>query len=433
MKTKKRFFLVVSFIITLTNSSWAQTKVEVLPKDKKPTPVQTLPEDKKPTVVEALPEETITPIPILADEPDLDDLLDINFPNTSRPSIPNAGMNAQNEPDLLGSFQFDRKITYTMNSMEGNVVSHFYFDTKSGTSYKDPAALQDMMEEKMEMEMHQIFTSNGVFFQYKKSPEMGNIATKMDMTDGDYLLMDLKTLNGSKEFFKNFKPTGIKKPGNSSYNIPHSLEYAGFVDGKKYTIYLADAGEVMLHTGFTYALTGYAGLGYFASPSKRTYMVVGFYGEGTRIYMERMEKVKKSFSAKGYQPIGDMMAGIQGGTPNMHQFEQTNNMADLANTDLTGIPSNADLFDMAIKGLEQSVFETDRQITEAQNQNNNRVVNSLKCNKDCALRQLNLYKRLKSENEVIYNRYANDEDKRDEEINKLMERLIKNTLPCNCN
>lgn len=433
MKTKKTFFVIVSFITTLTCSSWAQTKVEALPKDKKPTAVQTLPEDKKPTVVEALPEETITPIPILVDEPDLNDLLDVNFPNTSRPNTPNAGMNAQNEPDLLGNFQFDRKITYAMNSLEGNVVSHFYFDTKSGTSYKDPEALQDMMEEKMEMEMHQIFTSNGVFFQYIKSPEMGNMATKMDMTDDDYVLMDVITLNGSKEFFKNFKPTGTKKPGNPRNNIPHSLEYAGFVEGKKYTVYLADAGDIMLHTGFTYALMGYAGLGYIASPSKRTYMVVGFYGEGTGIYMERMEKVKKSFSAKGYQPMGDMMAGIQGSTLNMQQFGQTNNMADIANSNLTGMPSNADLFDMAIKGLEQSISEIDKQIMEAQKQNNNRVVSSLRCNKDCTMRQLNLYKRLKSEYEVIYNRYADDEDKRDEEINKLLERLMSNTTPCNCN
>lgn len=416
------FFLTVTFLILFgCGCLWAQTKVEAIPNDKKPTKVETL------------PTETTTQVPILVDEADHNDLLDINFPNINRPKTPNAGMKAQNEPELLGSFHFDRKINYSINTLEGKITTHFYFDTKSGTSYKDPAALQVMMDEKMEMEMHQIFSSLGIWYQYIKSKEMGNVATKMDVTNNDYLLMDLHTLDGSKNFFKNFKPTGIKKEGKPHNNIPPSIEYSGKIDGKTYYLFLADPHDIMLHTGFTYALTGYAGLGYIASPSKRTYLIVGMYGENESIYMERIEKVNKTFSAKGYKPMGNLMAGIEGGTLNMHQFTQTNNMIDLVNTDVSEIPSNNNLFDMAIQGLEQSLHEIERQIEEAQKQNNTRVANNLKCIKQCNIRQLNLYKELKNEYQIIYNRYKNDEDKRDEEIQKLLERKMSNITPCDCN
>lgn len=421
MRTKKYLlFTLTLFFIGVSNIA-AQTKVEVLPKD------------KKPTRVEPLPAETATQIPLLTDEPDHNDLLDIHFPKENRPKTPNAGLNAQDEPNLLGIFYFDRKITYSINATEGSIVSHFFFDTKSGTSYKDPKALQDMMDEKMEEEMHQIFTSNGVFYQYMNSKEMGKVATKLDMTQGDYLLMDLKTLEGSTEFFKNFKPTGVKKSRDQRNNIPPSIEYAGFIDGKKYYVYLADPGDIMLHTGFTYNLTGYAGLGYIATPSKRTYMIVGFYAAGAGIYMVRMEKVNKTFSAKEYKPMGNLMPDIGGATAGMHQFAQNNNLKDLTQTETSGMPSSNDLFDLAIQGLEQGVRDIDRQINEAQRQNNLKVVNNLKCNRECNVRQLNIYKEIKSEYQTLSTRYKNDEEKRDEEFGKLMERKMSNITPCNCN
>jgi hypothetical protein len=162
-------------------------------------------------------------------------------------------------------------------------------------------------------------------------------------------------------------------------------------------------------------------------------MIVGFVSPEAGIWMTRNEKVNYSFSAKGYKPMGNLMAGVENKTAGMHKFSQSSNALDLTNTDFSGMPTNTQMFDMMIQGSEEAVIGIERQIQEATRQKNTRKVQSLQCSKACAQKQTEIYKKLKLEYETLWRKYSKDEDKRDEEIGKLMERTMTSIQPCNCN
>jgi hypothetical protein len=284
---------------------------------------------KKVTTPKQIAKPTVKkPIEIVWEEPNVIDLFG-NEPNIQTPNIPNSGLEVGKEIPLTGTFTFNKKIGFMVNSPEGDMVSYFYLNTKNGYSMLDWNGLKAMANEAAEEgEMNQIFSPNADFYQYVKSSE-GNYAMKMG-SGQSMVLHDMQTADASKQFFKTFKKTG-KKVGKEGGNKIPRVEYEGIYEGKKMSIWLSSAQDILIDKRFTSALTGYFGLGYIASPTGKTYLMSGFQGDGANIFITYIENCSKTFSGKGYKPIGDMMVQAMENMPNATAENYSQMQAEINN------------------------------------------------------------------------------------------------------
>jgi len=437
-----------------------------------------LAQQKRKTNVSEIKEKPKTNVPLLSDaddlldiksnEPNQNDLLDITIA-ISQPKIPNAGQQVFNEIGLNGNFTFNKKIGFMVNSSEGDMVSYFYLNTKNGYSMLDNNALKEMANGEMEGEMTQIKNANNDFFQYIKSPE-GNYVMKMG-SGQSMVLHDIQTGMLSKQFFKTFKKTGNKvgKVGGNKYP---RVEYSGIFEGEKMSIWLSNPQDILIDTKYTFSISGYWGLGYIASPSGKTYMITGIEGNGFSVFMNYIENTNKTFSGRGYKPIGDMMmqAMVENFNSETNIYNQMqneiNNETDpklralkiealqqaknrdkqtkiqaekfSKSSDLVDMPYvnqvndtkfTADYYDMMILHVNQSIRNHELALNEAQKNNDSQAIKRNNCLINCTKVELSRLEKVKQEHIKILNQYKDDADLRDEKINQLIE---KHGIPKSC-
>ena len=409
---------ILLLILCLSFSSFAQQKSKTKANPKTNIP---LIKDKPKTTVPILTDKDEL-LEIKSNEPNPNDLLDISL-SVPKPKTPNAGQQIYNEIGLNGDFTFNKKIGFSVNAPEGNLVSYFYLNTKNGYSMLDWKGIKAMLSENPEGEMTQIKNANNDFYQYIKSSE-GNFVMKAGSKQS-MVVHDIQTEMLSKEFFKTFKKTGNKvgKVGGNKYP---RVEYSGTFEGKKMSIWLSNPQDVLLDTKFTHSLSGYWGLGFIASPSGTTYMITGIVGDGASIFMNYIENATVSFSGKGYKPMGEMTGGNAGA------FSQTSDIQDLPFVDqINNADATANYYDIMISALNQSIVEHQSGLNEAQKNNDVTAIKRHNCLITCTKNEKTRLEKVKSEHIKIINQYKNDDEKRDEKINQLMETQGQ-PKPCNC-
>lgn len=409
---------ILLLILCLSFSGFAQQKSKTKTKPKTNIP---LIKDKPKTTVPILTDKDEL-LEIKSNEPNPNDLLDISL-SVPKPKTPNAGQQIYNEIGLNGDFTFNKKIGFSVNAPEGNLVSYFYLNTKNGYAMLDWKGIKAMLSENPEGEMTQIKNANNDFYQYMKSSE-GNFVMKAGSKQS-MVVHDIQTEMLSKEFFKTFKKTGNKvgKVGGNKYP---RVEYSGTFEGKKMSIWLSNPQDVLLDTKFTHSLSGYWGLGFIASPSGSTYMITGIVGDGASIFMNYIENATVSFSGKGYKPMGEMTGGNAGA------FSQTSDIQDLQFVDqINNADATANYFDIMINALNQSIAEHQSGLKEAQKNNDATAIKRHNCLITCTKNEKSRLEKVKAEHIKIINQYKNDDEKRDEKINQLMETQGQ-PKPCNC-
>lgn len=449
---KKILFL--SFIC-FSLASFAQQK----PKSK--TNVSIIKENPK-TNVPILTDADADLLPITSNEPTENELLDIvSSQNNATIKTFNAGTNVYDKIGLQSTFTFNKKVGFMVASSEGDMVGHFFFNTKNGYALLPHEALSEMVQG--DGELNQILSPFTEFFQYTKSSE-GNFVMKMSSNISSESNHDWISKESSKKFFSTFKKTGnsIKLGGQKQFK---SIEYQGKDDdGKTMYVYLAAAPDIRIDTRKTFSLTGHWGLGYIASPSKRTYLITGIKGGDMGIFMTYIENTSHTFSGKNYTPMGEMVeSAIQEKMPEMEaamaealaqanaeedpklrqlmleQIKQMENLKKRTTTkaetfahtsDINDLPyvsdvndpkATADFYDMQIMAREQTIREVELSLAEAQIGSDSKVINRLICTKNCFTTELNRLQKVKAEHIKILNQYKNDDEQRDERINQLME------------
>ncbi|PZO30225.1 MAG: hypothetical protein DCF13_04015 [Flavobacteriaceae bacterium] len=407
---------IILLILCLSVSGFAQQKIKAKPKSNIPL-IKDQPKTNVPILTDA--DELLV---IKSNEPNPDDLLDITVA-IPKPKTPNAGQSITNEIGLNGEFTFNKKIGFSVNAPEGDLVSYFYFNTKNGYAMQDWKGIKAMLTENPEGEMTQIKNANNDFYQYIKSSE-GNFVMKAG-SGQSMVVHDIQTEMLSKEFFKTFKKTGNKmgKVGGNKYP---RVEYSGTFEGKKMFIWLSNPEDVLLDTKFTHSLSGYWGLGFIASPSGTTYMITGIVGDGASIFMNYIENANVSFSGKGYKPVGEMTGGNAGA------FSQTSDIQDLPFVDqVNNADATANYYDMMISLVNQSIAEHQSGLKEAQKNNDATAIKRHNCLITCTKNEKTRLEKVKEEHIKIINQYKNDDEKRDEKINQLME-TQGIPKPCSC-
>ena len=407
---------IILLILCLSVSGFAQQKTKTKPKTNIPL-IKDQPKTTVPILTDA--DELLV---IKSNEPNPNDLLDITVA-IPKPKTPNAGQSIYNEIGLNGEFTFNKKIGFSVNAPEGDLVSYFYFNTKNGYSMLDWKGIKAMLNENPEGEITQIKNANNDFYQYIKSSE-GNFVMKAG-SGQSMVVHDIQTEMLSKEFFKTFKKTGNKmgKVGGNKYP---RVEYSGTFEGKKMSIWLSNPQDVLLDTKFTHSLSGYWGLGFIASPTGTTYMITGIVGDGASIFMNYIENANVSFSGKGYKPVGEMTGGNAG------TFSQTSDIQDLPFVNqVNNADATANYYDMMISLVNQSIAEHQSGLNEAQNNNDTTAIKRHNCLITCTKNEKTRLEKVKEEHIKIINQYKNDDEKRDEKINQLMETQGM-PKPCSC-
>ncbi|WP_439554403.1 hypothetical protein [Flavobacterium macrobrachii] len=407
---------IILLILCLSVSGFAQQKSKAKAKTNIPL-IKEQPKTNVPILTDA--DELLV---IKSNEPNPNDLLDITV-SIQKPKTPNAGQSISNEIGLNGEFTFNKKIGFSVNAPEGDLVSYFYFNTKNGYAMQDWKGIKAMLSENPEGEMTQIKNANNDFYQYIKSSE-GNFVMKAG-SGQSMVVHDIQTEMLSKEFFKTFKKTGNKmgKVGGNKYP---RIEYSGTFEGKKMSIWLSNPQDVLLDTKFTHSLSGYWGLGFIASPTGTTYMITGIVGDGASIFMNYIENANVSFSGKGYKPVGEMTGGNAGA------FSQTSDIQDLPFVDqVNNADATANYYDMMISLINQSIAEHQSGLKEAQKNNDATAIKRHNCLITCTKNEKTRLEKVKEEHIKIINQYKNDDEKRDEKINQLMETQGM-PKPCSC-
>jgi inhibitor of KinA sporulation pathway (predicted exonuclease) len=238
-------------------------------------------------------------------EPKESDLLDISVKSQS-PAKANAGSGMYDKIPLNGNFTFNKKISFKINSAEGNMSSYFYFNTKNGYSMLDDKANEQLVG-KQEGTMTQIKTPQTNFYGYSKTAE-GNFAFEMGDNDNGSAHQNLISELNSERLFKTFKKQANVVPKGTN-GVPFArVGYTGKDDeGKTVTIWLSDAQDVKLDIGYTFDLIGHWGLGYVASPTGRTYLITGFEGDGMGIFLTGIQQASVQFSGAGYKTMGEVI------------------------------------------------------------------------------------------------------------------------------
>jgi hypothetical protein len=357
--------------------------------------------------------------------------------NCNSKLIPNAGQQANIKIGLNGNFTFSTKFTFSMQSSEGSITTHFYLNTNNGYSLMDNEAMKKMTSENHGGELDQIMTSYADIYQYTKSPE-GNFSMKLGGKN-DAILASTK--KSSIDFFKRFKKTGAIK---RMYGDFDSEEYNGIdEEGNESSIWLSCSGSISVDKKVTYALSGFSGLGYVVNPQGETFLVTAIEGNDAQIKLINIEKQNASFSGKTYMPMGDMMGQAvsqnqqemnetaenenQYGQAMLEQmvmqnkkFTETSDFQDLASTELIESEEfTSNQYNYLIVGLEQLVKDIQNEISD------------LNCAKNCALSEKARYEKIKNQHLALLIQYKGEDEKRNEKAGSLLQDF-HTTAPCGC-
>jgi hypothetical protein len=329
------------------------------------------------------------------------------------------------------------------------------------------------IEKTAEGDVNQILTPFSEIISYAKTPE-GSFVSKMSSKESSEANHDWISKEESKKFFSTFKKTG-KVSSLGGKKQFKSVEYVGKDDnGKTIYVYLAASPDIKIDTRKTHSLTGHFGLGYVASPSKRTYLITGISGAEGSVFMTYIENASHSFSGKNYKPMGEMVgAKYAENIPDMQasmaeemkrineeedpqtkqlmmeQFKQLENLYKKMDSDMKDFSKSSDIndmpllkdsdnpkataeyYDMQITTLQISIRQAELNIKDAQKAEDYKAVQTYTCMRNCYLKELNRLQKLKAEHIQILNQYKKDEEKRDEKIRQLMETQGQPS-PCNC-
>jgi hypothetical protein len=371
--------------------------------------------------------------------------------NCNSKLIPNAGQQANIKIGLNGNFTFSTKFTFSMQSSEGSITTHFYLNTNNGYSLMDNEAMKKMTSENHGGELDQIMTSYADIYQYTKSPE-GNFSMKLGGKN-DAILASTK--KSSIDFFKRFKKTGAIK---RMYGDFDSEEYNGIdEEGNESSIWLSCSGSISVDKKVTYALSGFSGLGYVVNPQGETFLVTAIEGNDAQIKLINIEKQNASFSGKTYMPMGDMMGQAvsqnqqemnetaenenQYGQAMLEQmvmqnkkFTETSDFQDLASTELIESEEfTSSQYNYLIVGLEQLVKDIQNEISELNKSQSDykKRFSDLNCAKNCALSEKARYEKIKNQHLALLIQYKGEDEKRNEKAGSLLQDF-HTTAPCGC-
>jgi hypothetical protein len=371
--------------------------------------------------------------------------------NCNSKLIPNAGQQANIKIGLNGNFTFSTKFTFSMQSSEGSITTHFYLNTNNGYSLMDNEAMKKMTSENHGGELDQIMTSYADIYQYTKSPE-GNFSMKLGGKN-DAILASTK--KSSIDFFKRFKKTGAIK---RMYGDFDSEEYNGIdEEGNESSIWLSCSGSISVDKKVTYALSGFSGLGYVVNPQGETFLVTAIEGNDAQIKLINIEKQNASFSGKTYMPMGDMMGQAvsqnqqemnetaenenQYGQAMLEQmvmqnkkFTETSDFQDLASTELIESEEfTSNQYNYLIVGLEQLVKDIQNEISELNKSQSDykKRFSDLNCAKNCALSEKARYEKIKNQHLALLIQYKGEDEKRNEKAGSLLQDF-HTTAPCGC-
>ena len=93
--------------------------------------------------------------------------------------------------------------------------------------------------------------------------------------------------------------------------------------------------------------------------------------------------------------------------------------------------ATANYYDIMINALNQSIAEHQSGLNEAQKNNDTKATKRYNCLITCTKNEKTRLEKVKAEHIKIMNQYKNDDEKRDEKINQLMETQGQ-PKPCNC-
>ena len=201
-------------------------------------------------------------------------------------------------------------------------------------------------------------------------------------------------------------------------------------------------------------------------------MITGIEGNGFSVFMNYIENTNKTFSGRGYKPIGDMMmqAMVENFNSETNIYNQMqneiNNETDpklralkiealqqaknrdkqtkiqaekfSKSSDLVDMPYvnqvndtkfTADYYDMMILHVNQSIRNHELALNEAQKNNDSQAIKRNNCLINCTKVELSRLEKVKQEHIKILNQYKDDADLRDEKINQLIE---KHGIPKSC-
>lgn len=456
---------ILYLLIFASFSCFAQQK----PKPQSKPNVPIIKDDPKPNVP-LLTDADDDLLPIHPNEPKPSELLDVVSAQAEAPKTPpNAGTHIHENLGLQSNFSFNKRIGFMAASPDGDMVGHFFLNTKNGYALLP----YNSVEKISEGEVNQILTPFSELITYTKGPE-GSFVMKMSSKVSSQANHDWISKEESKNFFTTFKKTG-KVGSLGARNQFKSVEYVGKDDkGKTIYVYLAASPDIKIDTRNTHSLTGFFGLGYVASPSKRTYLIIGISGAEGSAFMTSIENASYSFAGKNYKPVGEMAAAqyaenlpdLQAGMAEelkrineeedpqlrqlmMEQFKQLENLYKKVDSDMKDFSKSSDVndmpllkdsdnpkaiaehYDMQIKTLQISIRQAELRIRDALKAENYKAAQHYTCMKNCYLIELNRIQKAKAEHLQIMNQYKNNEEKRDEKIRQLME-TNGQPKPCNC-
>lgn len=367
--------------------------------------------------------------------------------------------------------RFDRKIGFEATTNEGKIKGFYYLNTQNGTTWIPWESFKQFTENTEEGELDQILTHQLDFYNFMKSAE-GKFWMKISGQNN--MSMSNEEV---KRFFKNSSYTGVNKQmgNNNSFT---ALEFKG-KDEKGQTIYFYMACPLGLHinTKKTNAVMGFMGLGFLADDNQRTYMLVGFKNNKISVYMTYNEAVNVSFDPTSYKAFGhemkdqilqnidefsDNFSGLENykneikneSDPTIKNIKEMlyNDLETVAKEQIDQIinfTKSSDMNDMVkmnesnsqayhqayynmlIKGSFIAFLELEKNINELKKNNGDtRIINDLKCQKECAKKQTLMY--LDMRDEHLEALKIKNEDKRENKISEIIQRY-STSEPCKCN
>ncbi len=193
---------------------------------------------------------------------------------------------------IAQNYTFDQKVSFKIESGEGNYQSYYYLNTRTGHVGMDGAALAKMSGETAEGEMFMLIEYDKAMTMFI---DMGRQKHKSPMPLNKYNYTAAK-------FWQQFKKTGQKR----AFGKYQAEEYVGTADPEvgQVSIWLSAAPVKGMVGSFSGDVAGAYGTGYLYHPGQKAYyLVVQTHTPGqdnSRVTLLNIEPATKNFSAAGY-------------------------------------------------------------------------------------------------------------------------------------
>jgi hypothetical protein len=196
-------------------------------------------------------------------------------------------------PLFAQTYTFNQKLSFKIESPDGNMSAYGYLNTKNGNVMQDTKAFAMLNPEAVNGEMFSVI-------------EYGKSMTQYMQIEGKKhkMVMPIAKENfTAKDFEKVFKKTGKRQ----TFGKYTAEEYSGTVpdgDGEMglVSIWVSTNPASDIAAQLQGDMLGIFGIGYLYLPSKKAHFYVVHYSDdkGSKITLTNVEPANQSFSAAGY-------------------------------------------------------------------------------------------------------------------------------------